>query len=527
MNTELLAKYLDNRDSLSAEELNDMISCLQGDAKVVEQLKEMLWMDDMLSRTFGADRADFAAQMRQRMRTLIEEKSEAEFSRAVSKRIRMIDMHDEDRRQNVFRSLRFVGMAAAACLAVAAGIWVFSVAGGRREAGSSEEAVATVISAGAGLRGQVRDGKWMDLRVGDGIPAGMNISADGYSRIALRNGASIEVNGGSALAVAVSAKASDVTLEKGGVFIETSRALTINAGQYDQISVSGTKFEVVKSSGTTVLRVLDGGVRFGRPDSALLISALEASSVSVGGAPSRPEPVRPDEIAAWRARESDGGLVGFWKFDEQDGMKLLDSSGCGNDGVLAGVKRVKGRIGGGLCLDEFQHVDLGNKPSLSIRDHVSISTWIKILEEPGKRTHRTIVGQPRFDPNKSARRNYSIYVQGNTEGKWQLLLSNDSPAGQNIITATDFVLERDKWYHVVGVISIADRGTHRYYVNGKLVKEMRSLGFPSLRPNELPKWLGQVETSFIGLVDEVRIYNRILSVDEISRLANDSPSQQQ
>jgi len=72
-----------------------------------------------------------------------------------------------------------------------------------------------------------------------------------------------------------------------------------------------------------------------------------------------------------------------------------------------------------------------------------------------------------------------------------------------------------EWYHFAGTF---DGKTLRVYINGELEGE-KEIGQP-IAPSDLELWIGADDYGrptdfFPGVIDEVRIYNRALSADEI------------
>lgn len=87
------------------------------------------------------------------------------------------------------------------------------------------------------------------------------------------------------------------------------------------------------------------------------------------------------------------------------------------------------------------------------------------------------------------------------------------------IGASRFLLDIDKWYHVVMVINGT---TRRFYVNGDLVGTVTD--YPLIRPNFSPLEIGRDffgATEFHqGFLDDIRIYNKVLSDQEVKELSN-------
>ena len=91
-----------------------------------------------------------------------------------------------------------------------------------------------------------------------------------------------------------------------------------------------------------------------------------------GGEPPEPIPATPTPSppeTASQGTNGSTGLVGAWGFDEPRGRKAVDASGSGNEGVLSGPVRTRGRYGGGLAFDGARDwVTVADSPSLDLED---------------------------------------------------------------------------------------------------------------------------------------------------------------
>jgi len=95
------------------------------------------------------------------------------------------------------------------------------------------------------------------------------------------------------------------------------------------------------------------------------------------------------------------------------------------------------------------------------------------------------------------------------------------------VTDSDVYVQDGKWHHV-GMVNYDDGGTFRFkfYVDGV---EDDTIGTSGSTDTDCDLAIGKRFTTcpntgtsspFLGLIDDVRIYNRALSVDEINRLYN-------
>lgn len=206
--------------------------------------------------------------------------------------------------------------------------------------------------------------------------------------------------------------------------------------------------------------------------------------------------------------EKEKGLVGWWRFDEKKGYVVKDYSGLGNHGKIFKAKRVTGKFGGALSFEEKgSYVKIPCSPNLNLGDALTLEAWIypKDISEES----RVIISKNdeyilRIDrPSEGNKISFFVHV-GSPAVSWEPRVSSIEVPSLN------------EWHHIVGVWD----GENLYlYVNGNLVNKRVRIGKPN--PNPYPVMIGNWEypschgTNFGGIIDEVRIYNRALSEEEI------------
>ncbi len=210
------------------------------------------------------------------------------------------------------------------------------------------------------------------------------------------------------------------------------------------------------------------------------------------------------------------GLVGWWKFDETNGTVAYDSSGNGNDGYLTnGPTWTEGKIGGSLSFDGVDdRVALPNS-ALNGLTNLTLNLWTKL--NSGSQDHFFISGASSSQHNHflfgltntneihiwdgNSKKNGHSYPPSNWDGKWiniTLIRKIDGSGSQIFI---DSVNVNSKAYNA-SALSIAHKGLW--------------VGADQDRVNG-----GWESTQFLdGLIDEVRIYDRALSADEVQALYN-------
>ena len=206
-------------------------------------------------------------------------------------------------------------------------------------------------------------------------------------------------------------------------------------------------------------------------------------------------------------------------FDETSGTTAYDQSGNSNNGVFGtngATWSSAGKIGGAVLLaGSNQQVDVSdptNNPApLDGQANMTFSFWFNPTAVDTDSSTRALLnktGAYNFEV-----RNTAIYVTFTTAGILQELNSSAITAG--------------KWYHLAVVFNGSTK-TQQAYVNGYLISSSSVSGSAVLRKGNVPLIIGGISTTdahaFNGMIDEVRIYDRVLTLAEIQSLAAATPS---
>jgi hypothetical protein len=229
-----------------------------------------------------------------------------------------------------------------------------------------------------------------------------------------------------------------------------------------------------------------------------------------------------DEIALYRQApaivepgpDSDASMVGHWKLDETAGLIAADSSGYGNDGTLVGMTGNEWKTGihGGAL--EFtgtgKYVDCGNDTSLHLRGSVTISTWVKMAPNNAA-AYMGIGGKLKTSPYKG------FALVRHSSNVFRLWADNGNGEIAGFDASSDKPYTDTEWHHVVGVV---DAGTSTLYVDG--VKQTKQGSVSLTDSGEVVhigrQYSGLDDRYWNGLIDDVRIYYRALSAQEIAGL---------
>jgi len=202
------------------------------------------------------------------------------------------------------------------------------------------------------------------------------------------------------------------------------------------------------------------------------------------------------------------GLVGSWHFSEGSGTRAADSSGLGNDGTLTGPAWVSGTFGSGLQFNGVnQYVDAGNfADNLA---NFSVSAWVKTTSVPSVMIFTKIT-------NTGNGKGWALYTSA---GHAVFLIQQSGTIYKVRIGTTP--INNGNW-HFVSATKDASNAI-RLYVDGVSEGSDTSGGTVTDFSNANNVKIGansDLYASFNGTIDEVRVYNRSLSAQEISELYN-------
>jgi len=199
--------------------------------------------------------------------------------------------------------------------------------------------------------------------------------------------------------------------------------------------------------------------------------------------------------------------IGHWKLDEVNGLTAADSSGSDNHGTLVnGPTWDSGQSGGGLLLDginDYVEVALDHPET-----NYTFALWIKTgTADQGI----SRVASPLSPTTGAQDRNLAIDAGGNLKHRlWNC---------QETITTSGVSVVDNQWHHVA--VAVESGVGQKIYVDG-VVRASGTCGTSNFN-YESGLILGgdgylSTGTYFQGLLDEVRLYTRVLSDAEIGTL---------
>jgi hypothetical protein len=350
----------------------------------------------------------------------------------------------------------------------------------------------------------------------------------GIVHVRFAQGADVVLAGPARLAVQ---DAQHVRLSEGRIRVTappTAKGFTVATRAADYVDL-GTEFglRVDPGSGASDLYVFDGQVNVHDARSGKVLSEVVGgeSTRFVDGASAAAPAVAEDEfptpgaigLRRWeefeRELRRDPGLLAYFPFrrtaDETRLANVREGSPVA-DGRISGARWVSGRWPGKEALLFDRDADCVQLDVPSEYRELSIAAWLKV---------------ERLDFELNAILNSDGYESGDVHLQ---MTRQGHPRGGVAVGGpyTDQVLGNPvplgRWTHVASVLS-AEARTHRIYVNGALARERRWEERQIVRPGPcrlgdwLPKHPGE-SRGLRGRVDELALWNRALSEDEVQRL---------
>ena len=203
------------------------------------------------------------------------------------------------------------------------------------------------------------------------------------------------------------------------------------------------------------------------------------------------------------------GLVGYWPFCGN----ANDYSGYGNNGAVNGATLTTDRFGNtnsAYNFDGSDFISISNSTSLQNLTSISISSWAKI----DSWDMFSGIGYFPILHKSDQQFQYGKYAQCLRSNGVVCHLDNQE-------TGFGYAFSFNEWYNIVTVIQ---GNTTKLYVNGILVSTTNSGVFPQTPNQNLPLIIGKDAPGLVdfahGKIDDVGIWNRALTQEEITQLYN-------
>jgi len=215
-------------------------------------------------------------------------------------------------------------------------------------------------------------------------------------------------------------------------------------------------------------------------------------------------------LLVWSASgygQIDDSMVLALSFDEGSGTDAHDSSLYGNNGKIDGAKWVKnGRFNGAMEFDGAgtDVVVVADDPTLLLLEGGTLMAWSWIMTESGHASWNRVIIK-------------SADNSGTTNGYDFLFDRANGYSIRFCVVAcqSHFPMESDSWHHVAVTF---DGETILVYADGENVSEIPQPG-PTIDSTGFDLHIGNgaaFDRPYHGILDEVRIFDRVLEENEIA-----------
>lgn len=291
---------------------------------------------------------------------------------------------------------------------------------------------------------------------------------------------------------------SSITLSANSIILADTSSDNLILSLPDASLYTGRRYTIKKTSALNSVFVRDGGFIDNYTDVSLSVNNMGSIDVisSNGNWHILSLSGNGDSV-------SSDNLIGWWKLDESSGNVMSDA--IGNDiGIATNMASdnigLAGKINNAIDLDGVDdYVETINYNI--VESNFSISTWIK-CRNVGPR-------QPFLEEDLASGKGFMVELNGSTVRFWNGYTQLSGSIG----------LSSDIWYLIV----VTFDGTNRYlYINDVLDNSVATTFGTTSSENlniGLGEWnSGGDEFYFGGIMDDVRVYNKALSLSEVEAL---------
>jgi hypothetical protein len=221
----------------------------------------------------------------------------------------------------------------------------------------------------------------------------------------------------------------------------------------------------------------------------------------------------------------DPSAVGIWHFDEGLGATVYDETDNDNDGTIFGASWTSGKYNDALNFDgTFDRVEVPDSPSLYLPNGFTITLWIK----DGGSSGATALACKRTNSVGGLEWSF-IGITGTP--RTRLTIYDDSQSSYIGRENSNLNIFDGNWHFIAGTW---DGGTSssnvKIYIDGLNVDDtdVKSGSFLGMEDKSTDIYLGDTQeisvNKYKGVMDEVGIYSRALTVQEIGALYTNVPN---
>lgn len=223
-------------------------------------------------------------------------------------------------------------------------------------------------------------------------------------------------------------------------------------------------------------------------------------------------------------------LAAYWSFDTISSDNFTDLSETNSHLTISGtILNETGKSGNAASFDKLSesflfrsdnqlHYSFPGASEGLPADSFSIACWIRLNSIDDR--------SPIIVKEENGKRGFEFGVKN---GFLAAQIFKDETTGSKIEASKSQRLDNDQWYHVAMMYDYISDGNSelKFFLNGEEYYANNEIAGP-LKVNTAPVWVGayvwgDYERYFNGLIDELYVYNKKMSSEEIQELITGSP----
>jgi hypothetical protein len=227
-------------------------------------------------------------------------------------------------------------------------------------------------------------------------------------------------------------------------------------------------------------------------------------------------------------------LTGAWRFSEGEGVVAYDSSGNRYDGQITGPEWVSGRTGNALSFNGWDdYVNISGTSILNGATQATFMAWVKLAS---LHDDDDIFTKGKHDLNNASILIWRDEVAGAGDQKsnkdcLSALIYDGTGGHYKFISSGNSTLNDTNWHHIAVTFNASSNTGLKIYIDGKFNQSgnpVAALVDRIAAVNDQPLIIGKDNDSvdpnqtFNGSIEDVRVYTRALSADEIYGVYNTS-----
>ena len=203
------------------------------------------------------------------------------------------------------------------------------------------------------------------------------------------------------------------------------------------------------------------------------------------------------------------GLVSYWTFDETSGSIAHDTVGTNNGNLSGDATWTTGVLNGGLQFSGNGWVNVPDSPSLNITgNEITISAWYRPSTNDIETNSNSQIVSKWLGSNSA----YTLGYDVESNYIWFVINADNNVRAYSAVPVDNI----NEWYHLVGVYNGSEQIVYINAVPGSSFANTGNIHVSSrsLRISGYPDDFSPLH----GIVDDIRIYNRALSYEEVVQL---------